>query len=108
MTYIKKGNWGLFEWGPYILDLIFDSTTQDIGHSCSCLLKDHYFRLDPVLIEDVGLDQISSIPKLKKVAEGVDLQKTKEWLEKYWFTSQPSTFIPHLSNNVSPKQCSIQ
>lgn len=80
----KNGNWGLLEWGPYILDVMMDANTACIDHQCQSLLGKRYFRLDPILPKPYGLDQASAIPDLEKFAEGIDLETSSLWLEEYW------------------------
>jgi hypothetical protein len=81
---IGTGNWGLFEWGPHIIDLLLESTTQSIDYECHCLMKDRYRRLDPLIPFDVGLDDATALPELIKVASTVDLTEVADWLEKNW------------------------
>jgi hypothetical protein len=81
---LKDGNWGLFEWAPYIIDLLLDSTTQAIDQNCRALLKEKYFRLDPLLPKAFPLDDASeeTVKALINVANSVDLSEVKDWIEK--------------------------
>jgi patatin-like phospholipase/acyl hydrolase len=81
---LGNGNWGLFEWGPHIVDLLLDSSTESIDYQSRCILNERYHRLDPLLPNEIGLDDASAIKQLKDFAEKVDLSSTLEWIEKYW------------------------
>jgi len=111
---IGGGDWGLFEWGPHIIDLLLDSTTQSIDYECKCLLKDNYKRLDPVIPFDVGLDDSTALAELIKVANSVDITEIADWLEKNWMlkrvTVDPSTIPMEIlpAPGSSSWSCSIQ
>jgi len=111
---IGTGDWGLLEWGPHIIDLLLDSTTQSIDYECKCLLKDKYYRLDPLIPFDVGLDDALAVPELMKVASEVDLSDAANWIEKSWKLKrnlEPETVPLELHPPVIPVSnwsCSIQ
>lgn len=82
----KTGNWGLYEWGFQIIDLLLDSTTSAVSHNCKCLLNQRYHRLDPMLQDRIGLDQAApdALKKLTDTALHIDLKPTMQWIESYW------------------------
>ena len=53
-------------------------------YQCRRILGDRYQRLDPVLPEASGIDDVSQIPQLKEIAMQTDLTGTIAWLEKYF------------------------
>jgi len=91
---IGGGDWGLFEWGPWLIDLLLDSTTQSIDYECKCLLKDKYRRLDPIIHFDVGLDDASAVPELIKIADAVDLAQSFDWIENNWMIERAPILLP--------------
>ncbi len=97
----KTGDWGLYEWGPHLIDLLLDSTTQSIDFQCKLLLEQHYHRLDPALPFNAGLDQASLIPQLEQIANSVDLSDTKKWLETHW------QLVPHPEDDKQQQQGEI-
>jgi len=109
---IGSGDWGLYEWGPHIIDLLLDSTTQSIDYECHCLLKDKYKRLDPIIPFDVGLDDATAVPELIKVANAVDLTDVAAWLEKNWQLKRSTEVLkmPLELEPVTPSSwgCSVQ
>jgi len=82
-----EGNWGLAQWGPHVIDLLLDSTTQSLDYSCKCLLRDQYMRVDPILAENVSLDDATSLKTLSDVANSIDLTDITAWMDKFWKTS---------------------
>lgn len=109
---IGSGNWGLLEWGPHLIDLLLDSTTQSIDYQCQCLLKDKYQRLDPYVPFNVGLDSANAVPQLIQVAQSVDLSDTVKWIETNWGLKKAECIpIMGLTMPVTPSNngwCSIQ
>jgi patatin-like phospholipase/acyl hydrolase len=110
---IGDGNWGLVEWGPQIINLLLESTTQCTDYQMHCLLRDKYKRLDPMIPFDVQLDDASSVPKLVEVANNVDLTDTVKWLETNWGIKSngciPLAGLPmNPPSNPSSWGCSIQ
>lgn len=99
------GNWGLAEWGPHLIDLLLDSSTETIDFTTKCLLKDQYMRIDPVLTQNIGLDDATQLTYLDKIANEIDLSKANNWLERYWkvddFTPIESITDSLISSNLS-------
>jgi len=104
----KDGNWGLLEWGPHIIDLLLDSSTEAIDYQCRCILTDRYHRVDPLLPNEVGLDDASAVPKLKEFANQIDLSDTIKWIQENWKPGSVSDTIPadSLEPPAGPSQSS--
>lgn len=105
---IGAGDWGLFEWGPHIIDLLLDSTTQSIDYECKCLLNDKYRRLNPLIPFNVELDDASSVPSLIKISEEVDLTAIADWLEKNWVLKRDEVQSQSQTPDSTGWGCSIQ
>eukprot|EP01114_Cavostelium_apophysatum_P015552 TRINITY_DN4255_c0_g1_i1.p1 TRINITY_DN4255_c0_g1~~TRINITY_DN4255_c0_g1_i1.p1 ORF type:complete len:573 (-),score=155.33 TRINITY_DN4255_c0_g1_i1:93-1811(-) len=80
----EESDWGLLQWGPKMLGLLFDGQYKLAEQTCSLLLpKDHYFRLDPAFIDKhTGLDDVDSMDKIKLEVEKMPLDQPTRWLEK--------------------------
>jgi len=109
---IGAGDWGLVEWGPHIIDLLLESTTQSTDYECHCLLREKYKRLDPLIPFDVQLDDATSVPNLVQVANSVDLIETTKWLETTWQLKSngciPLSGLPMEPTPNASWSCSIQ
>jgi hypothetical protein len=76
---------GLYQWGVKLLD-VFNAAQLDF---CDVLgrgfLGDRYWRHMPPLPSTVSLDDVKSLPVLKRIAEAIPLDDLYAWVEKYWF-----------------------
>jgi len=109
------GNWGMVEWGPHLIELLLDGSTEAINYSCSCLLHQNYHRVDPLLPQDIGLDDATQLKALIEVAEKVDLTSTEKWLTEVWKTdvnAKPSNNnvpVINVDSNIPANwRCNIQ
>jgi len=102
-----KGNWGVYQWAPYLIGLLMDANTEAITYQSQILLNDSYCRINPMLSTSVGLGDASAIPDLKKIGDEFDLTETKTWLEKVWGINDSKNNEPE---HEEPPQsyCSIQ
>ncbi|EFA78276.1 acyl-CoA dehydrogenase [Heterostelium album PN500] len=108
-----KGEWGLAQWAPTLVDMLLDSGVEISDYQCAQLLGSQYHRVDPLLPKVIDLDQPKYIPMLEEVANNVDLASTIEWIGKFWFnkkeilsvktpTTSPS-FVP-MPSDVPPQE----
>eukprot|EP01117_Protostelium_nocturnum_P008160 TRINITY_DN290_c0_g1_i1.p1 TRINITY_DN290_c0_g1~~TRINITY_DN290_c0_g1_i1.p1 ORF type:complete len:467 (+),score=176.23 TRINITY_DN290_c0_g1_i1:149-1549(+) len=80
------GNWGVYEWGLQLIDLLMDSTSAASTHQSACLLGEQFYRVDPCLSDDIKLDDASegTVKHMLDVASRVDLEPIIDWLKKFW------------------------
>ncbi|PRP74882.1 hypothetical protein PROFUN_15786, partial [Planoprotostelium fungivorum] len=80
------GNWGVYQWGMNLINLLMDSTSCAATHQSACLLGEQFYRIDPRLTSDIDLADSSAatIDMLLKIASEVDLEPVVEWLKIYW------------------------
>lgn len=73
--YVEGDNldWGLEDWAPKLFDMLFDAMIGIPDYQCTQLLKGRYVRLNPVLMEEIKLDDISKIDALIKIADQTDI-----------------------------------
>jgi len=108
---LGTGDWGLYEWGPHIIDLLLDSTTQSIDWQCRSLLGDRYLRLDPILERDYSLDDATALDELMTLAKGMDISIAHKWIIDQWGGDPQDLPIDPLHPPVPPPEgwnCSIQ
>eukprot|EP01117_Protostelium_nocturnum_P012990 TRINITY_DN4812_c0_g1_i1.p1 TRINITY_DN4812_c0_g1~~TRINITY_DN4812_c0_g1_i1.p1 ORF type:complete len:382 (-),score=167.25 TRINITY_DN4812_c0_g1_i1:232-1377(-) len=85
-----EGNWGIYEWGTRLIDILLDANTQSTNYQCECLLSKRYHRIDPLLKTSVGLDQSDAVSSLEEVANQMNLDATVEWLKTHWVRPEGS------------------
>ncbi|EGC31943.1 hypothetical protein DICPUDRAFT_156147 [Dictyostelium purpureum] len=88
-----SGEWGLAQWAPTLIDMLLDSNVEISDFQCAQLLGQKYHRVDPLLTQNINLDQPKFIPLLEEIASKVDLTDTIEWIQNYWFNK---------SDNIKP------
>jgi patatin-like phospholipase/acyl hydrolase len=76
----EESDWGLLQWARPIFDIILDGSVGVADYQCARLLGARYHRLNPALAAPVGLDDITQIPALRRLAEQTDLSETQNWL----------------------------
>ncbi|HEX2914521.1 MAG TPA: patatin-like phospholipase family protein [Chloroflexia bacterium] len=90
LSYLKGDNldWGLTQWAAPLIRILLNSPGGVVDYQCRQILGDNYFRLNPALPTDqtFELDDVSSIPRLIKVAQNFNLAGCGifDWLKQYW------------------------
>ncbi|KAN0024523.1 hypothetical protein ACTFIV_008931 [Dictyostelium citrinum] len=79
-----EGNWGLAQWAPTLIDMLLDSNVEISDFQCAQLLAEKYHRIDPLLTQNINLDQPKFIPLLEEIANAVDLTDTFNWIQEFW------------------------
>lgn len=80
----KNHDWGILQWAPHILFMMLEGSVNMTHFQCNQLLRERYFRIDPLLPEKLSLDDWKRIPDLIEIAEDIDLERGLKWLEKHW------------------------
>ena len=83
---VGTADWGWAQWAVdlRIIGVMLEGNVGLADYQCRRILGDRYHRLDPVLPEASGIDDVSQIPQLKEIAMQTDLTGTIAWLEKYF------------------------
>lgn len=70
---------------PSLLNVLFDGM-ESMAHAwCQRRLeKNKYFRLQPDLLEEVGLDDVEKVPALVHQGENMDLEDAETWIKLRW------------------------
>jgi patatin-like phospholipase/acyl hydrolase len=79
-----SNDWGWSQWARPLIDILISGVSGVSDFQCRQLLGDRYFRLDPVLSRDLGIDSKSGedLAHLLYEAELVDLQPLLDWAAK--------------------------
>lgn len=81
-----KGNqydWGVMQWIPELLYIMMDGGVGIADYQAQAILRNRYFRINPVLPKKIGLDDLASIPFLMQVAKEYDLSEVLNWVKEY-------------------------
>jgi patatin-like phospholipase/acyl hydrolase len=81
----KYLDWGFVQWGKYLLDIIMDGSMGTAHYQCEQLLgEEHYQRLNPVLVDAIGLDACDKTDEMEFIGLTYPLEGHIEWLKKSW------------------------
>ncbi len=80
----QDGDWGLVQWAPHMINLMFEGSSGLADYQCRQLLGERYFRLNPLLPIPIGMDRVDQIPALRRIAAQQPLVETVEWVSKYF------------------------
>lgn len=85
-------NWGVLQWAikPFskvklpLLSVLLndDGALEDLY--CKELLGDNYLRINPILSEDVEIDDYTKVPFLKSTADTYDYEKANKFIREYF------------------------
>lgn len=78
----KNAELGAIQWLPKIITMLFDADQEVTSRNTYQILGDNFWRIQPILNEQVDLDDVSKYDNLVKIANDFDLTHTFEWLEK--------------------------
>lgn len=79
-------NWGYLQWVKPMLNIIMDGICGITEYQCRMILGNRYCRIQPVYKgKDMpGLDEVSRIESMIRIAELHDLTDAADWLRNYW------------------------
>ncbi len=90
---VQDADWGWGQWAVQLksqtvllplLEIVLDGITAVPDYQCQRLLNGRYHRLNPVLPEPIGLDDVDNIPRLVEIAEQVDITETLAWIDAHF------------------------
>jgi patatin-like phospholipase/acyl hydrolase len=73
-------DWGVVEWGKTLIDILIEGTMGVASYQCKAILGPRFFRLDPVLREEVDLDDAGFVEELVAWAAKEKLDETIQWI----------------------------
>ena len=75
-------DWGLVQWAPHLISLMLEGSVGLADYQCHQLLGSHYFRVNPVLPVEIGLDGVDQIPLMETLASQFDLSEAGAWVKR--------------------------
>lgn len=77
-------NWGGWQWGPHILDIMFEGSNYLTEEQCKLSLGDNFCRINPKIYKNIRLDNIDEIDYLIDFATNLNIDKEINWILNYW------------------------
>jgi len=87
-------DWGVIQWGKKLVDILIEGTMGVASYQCQAILGPNFHRLDPVLPEEVNLDDASCVDKLIGWASTENLATTIEWIRNSFIPTSVATASP--------------
>lgn len=78
----QDGDWGLVQWAPHMINLMFEGSSGLADYQCRQLLGERYFRLNPVLPIPISMDRVDQMPALRRIAAQQSLIETMDWISQ--------------------------
>lgn len=75
-------DWGYSQWITRLPNALWEGMTQKSEQQCQELLQQRYWRVQPVLQEDIAMDDPQQLPILTEVAMNYNLQPTLDWIQQ--------------------------
>jgi hypothetical protein len=88
-------DWGLAQWSSLMLELLFDSNNRNVNLHMSHFLGSDYHRINPLLSDEIALDDTSAaaMAQLRAIAMDVELQPTLDFVRKHFLSQPPATLV---------------
>lgn len=81
----QDADWGWAQWAVPIVELLLEEGNNSIANfQCCQILGERYRRLNLFLPERIDVDDATKVPRLKELAEQVDLTEIVNWLKSNW------------------------
>jgi patatin-like phospholipase/acyl hydrolase len=80
----QTGDWGLVQWAPHILNMMFEGSAGLADYQCQQLLGERYLRVNPILPYPIAMDRIDQIPAMRRLAVQVPLAEAADWITKHF------------------------
>jgi patatin-like phospholipase/acyl hydrolase len=79
---VQDGNWGIAKWGLNLVNMFMDGGGEVADYQCRQILRDQYYRLQPLLRETIALDDWRATDKLIAIADSINLEPLLNWIDK--------------------------
>jgi patatin-like phospholipase/acyl hydrolase len=80
----NEGDWGWVQWAQPMVNIMLEGMSDVADYQCARVMGRRYHRLDPDLPSPIGLGQLAYLPELRRVADEAPLERTLEWLSRYF------------------------
>jgi len=95
-TQEENEDWGWKQWAVRLnpdpkdrievplLEMVIDGMMQIPDFQCRQILRERYYRLQPILPEPIRVDDVDKLDRLIEIAYAVELQEAFAWLETHF------------------------
>jgi patatin-like phospholipase/acyl hydrolase len=79
---VQDESWGLAQWGLNLVNIFTDGGGEVADYQCRQILGDQYYRLQPRLSMQIGLDEWQATEQLIAIADEINLEPLINWIDK--------------------------
>jgi patatin-like phospholipase/acyl hydrolase len=79
---VQDGNWGIAQWGLNLVNMFMDGGGEVADYQCRQILRDQYYRLQPLMRKTIGLDNWQATDDLIEIADAINLEPLLNWIDK--------------------------
>lgn len=88
----KTKNWGILQWAlrPFasvklpIVSILLNDTSNLENLYCKELINNNFYRINPIIFEDIEMDDYKKVPTLKEVADNYNLDKANKFIREIY------------------------
>ncbi|GAA0069048.1 patatin-like phospholipase family protein [Clostridium sardiniense] len=88
----NTSKWGIAQWAynPFLkakkplVSILLNDTIPLEDMYCTELLKNNFFRINPILDNEIEMDDYKKVNEMKKLASSLDLTKAYKYIENYF------------------------
>ncbi len=82
---VNTKRWGVLEWLTELFPVMTDGANRADTMVSSNILGNNFYRINPLLNEDISLDDHRKIPDLIKQGQNLELENAKRWIKYKWY-----------------------
>jgi hypothetical protein len=78
----QNADWGVIQWGLKLVNIFMDGVSEVADYQCRQILRENYFRQQPLLPYSLGMDDWQATDDLIDLADSIDLNPLLSWIEE--------------------------
>jgi hypothetical protein len=79
---VQDGDWGIAQGGLNLVNMFMDGGGEVADYQCRQILRDQYFRLQPMMRKSISLDNWQAADELIKIADEINLEPLLDWIDR--------------------------
>jgi patatin-like phospholipase/acyl hydrolase len=77
-------DWDSSQWAPHLLPMLLEGSMSMVDFQCQQILGKNYYRVNPILSDQVSLDDWGRAPEMVTQANEMNLESASRWLKEHW------------------------